>query len=122
MKLVIHNRSSLKLKNRTKKKVQIRKKIFGTAERPRLSVFRSGKHMYAQLIDDATGVTLASTSSLKMQDKSSGVDKAKKVGVQIASVAKEKGIEKVVFDRNGFIFHGKIKSLADGAREAGLNF
>ncbi len=122
MKLIIHNGSSLKLKNRTKKKVQIRKKISGTAERPRLSVFRSGRHLYAQLINDTLGVTLASTSSLKLAEKVSGVEKAKLVGVEIAKVAKGKGIEKVVFDRNGFIFHGKIKSLADGAREGGLNF
>lgn len=122
MKLVIHNRSSSKLKNRTKKKVQIRKKVFGTAERPRLSVFRSGRHMYAQLIDDSKGVTLAATSSLAMEKKASGVELAKIVGTEIAKVAKGKGIEKVVFDRNGFIFHGKIKSLADGAREGGLNF
>lgn len=122
MKLLIHNRTSLKSKIRAKKKVQIRKKIQGTTERPRLSVFRSGRHLYAQLIDDSQGVTLAATSSLKMEAKSSGIEKAKSVGVEIAKVAKGKGIEKVVFDRNGFIFHGKIKSLADGAREGGLNF
>ncbi len=110
----------------SKQKIQyrIRKKVSGVATRPRLAVFRSNKSIYCQLIDDANGVTLASASSHK-----EGVDKtvnktaqAKSVGTVIAALAKELNIESVVFDRGGNLYHGRIKSLADGAREGGLKF
>jgi len=112
---------------RNKRKIRIRKKLNGTEERPRLTVFRSEKHIYAQIIDDAQGITLASASTLspehKEQEASGGkVGAAKKVGELIARKAQEKGIKKVVFDRNGFIYHGRIQALADAAREAGLEF
>ena len=123
MKLVIRKRTASKTQTRKKTKVRIRKKIFGTAERPRLSVFRSAKHMYAQLIDDVSGKTLleASTVTLKA-DKSGSRDAAKSVGEAIAKKAQEKSISNVVFDRNGFLYHGRVKELADAARGAGLNF
>ncbi len=108
---------------RAKKKKRIRGRISGTSERPRLTVFRSAKQIYAQVVDDFTGVTLASASSLKVKERSEGkLGVAKAVGLQIANACKDKNIEKVVFDRNGFLFHGRIKALADSAREAGLNF
>ena len=109
---------------RAKRKLRIRKKISGTAERPRLSVFRSGSHIYAQVIDDVTGTTLASASDLQKTVAAEGTktDRAKSVGTAVASACKAKGIEKVVFDRNGFIYHGRVKALAEAAREAGLNF
>ena len=92
--------------------------------RPRLSVFRSSKNIYAQIIDDARGVTLAAASSLEGEDKSKGSDKdaAARVGALVAQRAIEKGVKDVVFDRGGYIYHGRVKALADAAREAGLNF
>jgi large subunit ribosomal protein L18 len=111
-----------KEKRKLKIKARIRKKISGTAERPRLSVFRSNKQIYAQLIDDATGTTLASASSLKMEEKLPKKEMAAKVGELIAKNAKEAGIEKVVFDRNGYLYHGRVKELADAARKGGLKF
>ncbi|ALS26189.1 50S ribosomal protein L18 [Paenibacillus cisolokensis] len=116
-----------KNKARLKRHLRVRKKISGTAERPRLSVFRSGKHMYAQVIDDVKGVTLVSASTLDKELKSSisnggNVEAARKVGDLIAKRAKEKGVEKVVFDRGGYLYHGRIQALADAAREAGLDF
>jgi len=105
--------------------VRIRKKVRGTAERPRLAVFRSISHIYAQLIDDASGVTLCSASTVEKSGgiKNGGnVEAAKAVGKLIAERAKEKGITSVVFDRGGFLYHGRIKSLAESAREAGLQF
>ena len=103
--------------------VRIREKLSGTAERPRLNVFRSLNHIYAQVIDDQNGETLASTSSLQLKLKSGGnVAAAKEIGKAIAEKAKEKGIKKVVFDRGGFLYHGRVKALADAAREAGLEF
>ncbi len=111
-----------KEKRRLKIKARIRKKISGTAERPRLSVYRSNKQIYAQIIDDVTGTTLASASSLKMEDKLPKKEKAAKVGELIAKNAKEAGIEKVVFDRNGYLYHGRVKELADAARKGGLKF
>jgi large subunit ribosomal protein L18 len=111
-----------KEKRRLKIKARIRKKISGTAERPRLSVFRSNKQIYAQLIDDVTGTTLASASSLKMEEKLPKKEMAAKVGELIAKNAKEAGIEKVVFDRNGYLYHGRVKELADAARKGGLKF
>ncbi len=112
---------------RLKRKKRIRKKIFGTPERPRLSVFRSCKHIYAQVIDDTKGHTLAALSDLSPELKGELEGKKKKekafiVGKKLAALCLEKGIEKVVFDRNGFIYHGRVKSLADGAREGGLKF
>ena len=106
---------------------RIRKKLRGTPERPRLAVFRSGTHIYAQVVDDDAGKTLCAASSLdkdlKAKLKSGGnVAAAKEVGGLIASRAKEKGIAAVVFDRGGFQYHGRIKALADAAREAGLKF
>ena len=113
-----------KLKSRLRRKKHIRKLISGTADRPRLSVFRSARHIYAQLIDDVTMETLASANSLEKDFGSSGGNKdgAKKVGSLIAARAGEKGINNVVFDRNGYLYHGRVKALADSAREAGLKF
>lgn len=108
-----------------RRKERVRKKIKGTTERPRLNVHRSNKHIYAQIIDDATGKTLvaASTKSKELEGlDAKKVDAAKKVGETIGKLAMEKGIDKVVFDRSGYIYHGRIKALADGAREAGLKF
>ena len=107
---------------RMKKKLRIRKNIFGTKEQPRLCVFRSNTHIYAQIIDDTSGETLVASSSLKWKDKQSGKGRANKVGEQLAVQAKEKQINKVVFDRNGYLYHGKVKALAEGARAGGLTF
>ena len=112
---------------RQNRKGRIRKRIFGTEQRPRLSVFRSAKHIYAQLVIDSTGSTILAASTLSPDlrveigdlDKS---DAAKKVGQWIGKKALEKNIQQVVFDRNGFLYHGRIKALADGARESGLVF
>ena len=101
--------------------VRIREKLSGTAERPRLNVYRSLNHIYAQLIDDQKGETLASASTLKLKT-GGNVAAAKDIGKAIAEKAKEKGIKKVVFDRGGFLYHGRVKALADAAREAGLEF
>ena len=119
--------TSLKLKARLKRKKRIRKNIFGNQDRPRLSVFRSSKHIYAQIIDDTQGTTLVSASTLDSEfkdQKAEGkkVEIAKSIGNLIGKRALDKGITKVVLDRNGFLYHGRIKSLSDGAREAGLNF
>lgn len=99
---------------------RIRKRVVGTAERPRLAVFRSNKHIYAQIIDDSAGHTLASASTAESSLKATGVDGAKKVGEALAKRAVEKGIKAVVFDRGGFRYMGMVASLADGAREGGL--
>ncbi len=112
---------------RLKRKIRVRKKISGSSKCPRLNVFRSAKHIYAQIIDDASGVTLVSASTV-MKEIQSGlkytgnVDAAKKVGEAIAEKARANGIEKVVFDRSGFLYHGRIKALADAARGNGLSF
>ncbi len=109
---------------RLRRKVRIRKKITGTAERPRLVVYRSNLHIYAQLVDDAAGATLVSTSTLALGKEQAGAhcnkDGAAMVGRKIAGLAKEKNIDRVVFDRNGYLYHGRIKAVADGAREGGL--
>ncbi|MEJ6617265.1 MAG: 50S ribosomal protein L18 [Crocinitomicaceae bacterium] len=113
-----------KVLRRAKIKRRIRKKVFGTSTIPRLSVFRSNKQIYAQLIDDLTGKTLASSGSLK-NDDAQNVNKTSQatvVGKSIAERAKESGIETVVFDRNGYLYHGRVKSLAESAREGGLKF
>ncbi|MBJ6361047.1 50S ribosomal protein L18 [Paenibacillus sp. GCM10012307] len=115
-----------KNKARLKRHLRVRKKINGTVERPRLSVFRSSKHVYVQLIDDVNGVTLAaaSTQDKELKDLANGGNKeaARKVGTLIAERAKAKGVTKVVFDRGGYLYHGRIQELADAAREAGLEF
>ncbi|WP_040210044.1 50S ribosomal protein L18 [Clostridium polynesiense] len=109
---------------RERRHLRVRKKVFGTAERPRFSVFRSEKNIYAQIIDDVKGVTLVAASSLDKDFEGLGSNKeaAKKVGEIIAKKALDKGINCVVFDRGGFIYHGRVKELAEGAREAGLQF
>ena len=112
----------LKTKKRLRNKARIRKKIFGTKEIPRLNVFRSGKHIYAQIIDDSSQSTLQACSSFSLKEKSKAVDTAKKVGETIGKKAVEKKIKQVVFDRGGFIYHGRVKALAEGARSAGLKF
>ncbi|WP_263356829.1 50S ribosomal protein L18 [Acidicapsa ligni] len=102
---------------------RIRQKISGTAQRPRLNVYRSLNHIYAQVIDDATGTTLASASTLAGKINAGGnIAAAKEVGKLVAEQAIEKGVKKVVFDRGGYLYHGRIKALADAAREAGLDF
>jgi len=116
-----------KEETRARRKMSIRKKVNGTAERPRLSVFRSAKHIYAQVIDDTAHktVAMASTMDETLKGSLSGLkksEKAKKIGAAIAERCKAKGIEAVVFDRNGFIYHGRVQALADAAREAGLKF
>lgn len=113
-----------KLQRRARIKKRIRKTISGSAELPRLSVFRSNKEIYAQLIDDLGGKTLASASSLgdKAAHSGSKIEQAAVVGKKIAEVAKAANIEKVVFDRNGYLYHGRVKALADAARENGLKF
>ena len=122
---IIKKMNQVKKDKRKKVRFSIRKKIIGTSERPRLAVFRSNKQIYAQVIDDNSGKTLASASSLSLNDKDRKgpkSDQAKIVGGMIAENAKKSGIEKVVFDRGGFLYHGRVKSLADGARESGLIF
>lgn len=112
---------------RVKKHLRVRKKVYGTAERPRLCVFRSEKHIYAQVINDDLGTTLAAASSIDKELKEtlalgSNKEAAKAVGSLIAKKAIEKGVKEVVFDRGGYIYHGRVKELADAAREAGLDF
>ena len=114
-----------KIERRIKRKYSIRKKIKGTPERPRLTVFRSNKHIHVQIIDDTKGHTLVSASSIELGEenkKITKVEQAKKVGELIAKKALEKGIETIVFDRNGYLYFGRVKALADGARETGLKF
>ena len=110
-------------RNEIRKRIhdRIRRKISGTAERPRLNVYRSVNHIYAQVIDDQAGVTIASASTIKVKT-GGNVAAAKEIGKTIAELAKEKGVTKVVFDRGGYLYHGRIKALADAAREAGLEF
>ena len=110
--------------NRIKRHKRVRSKISGTAQCPRLNVFRSAKHIYAQLIDDAAGVTLVSASTVEKSFDGFGgnVEAAKKIGSTLAERAKDKGITDVVFDRSGYVYHGRVAALAEGAREGGLNF
>ncbi len=112
---------------RQKRKSRIRKRVFGTEQRPRLSVFRSAKHIYAQIVVDSTGSTILAASTMSPEIRGAvgelkKCDVAKKVGELIGRKAAEKNITTVVFDRNGFLYHGRIKALADGARESGLEF
>jgi len=116
-----------KVKSRIKRKKRIRKKIMGDSQRPRLSVFRSARHIYAQVIDDTSGRTLAAASTLEptvrgKKDFENKTAAAAYIGKVVAERAREKGIAKVVFDRNGFLYHGRVKALSQGAREAGLEF
>ena len=116
-----------KVEGREKRKKSIRKRVNGNAERPRMTVFRSLKHVYVQVVDDVAKTTLVSASDLDVAVKAemTGLkkkDRAKKVGAAAAKRCLEKGITQVVFDRNGFIYHGRVASVADGAREAGLKF
>ena len=112
---------------RLRRKQRVRKKVTGTSDRPRLSVFRSARHIYAQIIDDSQGLTLVAASSMEKQvrDASKPGDKkavAVEIGKLLAGRAKEKGISQVVFDRGGFMYHGRIRALSEGAREGGLSF
>ncbi len=125
MRLNLKKSMTGKAKIRLKKKVRLRKKLFGTTERPRLSVFRSSRHIYAQLIDDASGKTLVEASSMTAKVEGGGNGSkaaAKAIGIEIAKRALTKNVKAVVFDRNGFQYHGRIQALADGAREGGLQF
>lgn len=125
MRLNLTKSMTNKAKIRLKKKVRLRKKLYGTTERPRLSVFRSARHIYAQLIDDASGKTLVEASSLTAKVEGGGNGSkaaAKAIGIEIAKRALTKNVKAVVFDRNGFQYHGRIQALADGAREGGLQF
>lgn len=117
----------MKIVGRERRKLRIRKRVNGTSERPRLSVFRSARHIYAQVIDDTSGKTIAAASTLSKDlegqlAESTKVDAAKKVGQLIAKACKDKGITKIVFDRNGYLYHGRVSALAQAAREAGLEF
>ncbi|MEE9185962.1 MAG: 50S ribosomal protein L18 [Candidatus Binatia bacterium] len=121
---MLSNQRNLGRKRRQKR---VRKKVLGTDDRPRICVFRSLKHIYAQVISDEKEATLLSVSSLSKEfkeklQKTKRVEAAKQVGARLAQVCKEKGIKRVVFDRNGFLFHGRVKALAEAAREGGLNF
>ena len=109
---------------RLKRHIRVRGKVSGTAERPRLNVFRSNANIYAQIIDDVNGVTLVSANTLEkgFEGATGNAEAAKKVGVTLAERAKAKGIEEVVFDRGGYVYHGRVAALAEGAREGGLNF
>jgi large subunit ribosomal protein L18 len=124
-KFLISKRTPKKVQRRLRIKKGLKKRIFGHTERPRLSVFRSNTAIYAQIIDDMQGVTLASASSRIKDIGTQNVTKTEKsrlVGLKLAEQAKAAGVEKVVFDRNGFKYHGRIKALAEAAREGGLNF
>jgi large subunit ribosomal protein L18 len=122
MKLKMNKHTSARKKGRLTKKIRIRKIVSGSPERPRLCVFRSSTHMYAQLIDDTKGVTLACASSLGLETKETGRNLAKFIGSQVAKKALELNIKNVVFDRNGYLYHGRVQALAEGAREGGLSF
>ena len=111
-----------KFDRRIRIKAHIRHKVSGTAQRPRLTVFRSNTQIYAQLIDDVNGVTLAAASSLGLKEKVTKTEQAAIVGKMVAQVAQEAGITAVIFDRNGYLYHGRVKQLAEAAREGGLKF
>ena len=113
---------SVKLNRRLRIKAHIRHRISGTAQKPRLTVFRSNTQIYAQLIDDVNGVTLAAASSLGLKDKVTKTEQAASVGKLVAKAAQEAGVTNVIFDRNGYLYHGRVKQLAEAAREAGLKF
>jgi large subunit ribosomal protein L18 len=111
-----------KLRGRARRKLRIRRKVQGTPERPRLSVFRSAKHIYAQVIDDVGGRTIAAASSVAGAANENKVDAAKSVGSLVAKACIDKGVEQGVFDRGGYRYHGRVRALAESAREAGLKF
>lgn len=116
---------AMQVVGRERRKLRIRRKVNGTSERPRLTVFRSAKHIYAQVIDDVAGATLAHVSTLSKDLRNADGTKsedAKRVGAALAKALIAKGVDKVVFDRNGYLYHGRVKALAEGAREAGLKF
>ena len=118
---------AMQIVGRERRKLRIRRKISGTSERPRLTVFRSAKHIYAQIVDDTKGTTLLTVSTLSKDLRGDTNDKvktdaAKLIGTAVATACKSKGIAKVVFDRNGYLYHGRVKALAEAAREAGLDF
>jgi large subunit ribosomal protein L18 len=118
---------AMRIVGRERRKLRIRKKVNGTGDRPRLTVFRSSKHIYAQVIDDATGKTLAHASTLSKDlrgtlEEDNKVAAAKKVGTLIAKMCKSKKIDRVVFDRNGYLYHGRVSALAQAARDGGLEF
>ena len=115
-------KTASKTTQRARVRRRIRAKVSGVAQRPRLSVFRSNKHMYAQLIDDASGTTLAAASTRESGEAGSGVEASKSVGQRLAERARDAGIETVVFDRGGYRYHGNVKALAEGARAGGLQF
>jgi len=117
------DKNEKKIYNRKKRKARCRKKIFGAAERPRLSVFRSARHIQVQVIDDGEARTLIQASSFEKGLRiSANIEGCRKIGERVARKCIEKGIQSIVFDRNGFGYHGRIKAVADGAREGGLNF
>ncbi len=117
------SKTNARVRRRGRRKAHVRKHVHGTAERPRLTVYRSNTHMYAQVIDDDRGHTLAAASTLTVKDaEGKKADRAKAVGLQIATLAQAAGVARVVFDRNGFKYHGRVAALASGAREAGLEF
>jgi large subunit ribosomal protein L18 len=122
IRIKLKNKTAHKVTKRLKNKARIRKKVEGHADRPRLCVFRSGKHIYAQIVDDMAGKTLVAYSTLQAKKGSSNVEAAKLIGAEIAKKALSQNIKSVVFDRSGYLFHGRVKAVADGAREAGLNF
>lgn len=115
-------KKNIKTEKRSRLHKKIRSRVTGTVERPRLCVFRSNRYMYAQLIDDVLGVTLASASDISLSDKVTKVERAKTVGKKLAEEAKKKNIASVVFDRGGFSYRGRVEALATGAREGGLQF
>lgn len=122
IRIKIKNKTSHKVNKRLKNKARIRKKVDGSGERPRLCVFRSGRHIYAQIVDDSAGKTLVAYSTLEGNLDKKNVGSAKQVGQELGKRALGKNIKSVVFDRSGYVFHGRIKAVADGAREAGLSF
>jgi len=114
--------TKVKTKRKLRRKIRVRKSVLGSTERPRLSVFRSLSHIYAQIIDDTTGKTLVSASSVEAKSAGGNKSAASEIGKRLAEKAKAAGIAKVAFDRNGFKYHGRVKALADGARAGGLQF
>ena len=115
-------RKTTKKEQRKIRHSRVRARVKGTRKRPRLSVFRSNQHLYAQLVDDISGKVLVSVSDLKLKEKKSGVQLASSIGKSLATAAKDQGISEVVFDRAGYTYHGQVKALAEGAREGGLVF
>jgi large subunit ribosomal protein L18 len=120
-------RTSVKVVARGLRRARVRQRVRGTAARPRLSVYRSGKHIYAQVVEDASGKTLLAVSTLSAElrerlTKTANIGAAREVGLAAARRCLEKGIKRVIFDRNGFLYHGRVKAVADGAREGGLEF